>query len=100
VRLLIPLLVLLSFYRITALHALPASPDNRTAWHGMLRWPEDREGRHASTDPNAAGITLHGLVPGRWLVEGVCALGAYRGSRVFYVWDETISPPSRGACPS
>jgi len=43
------------------------------------------------------GIEVYALSPGRSLVEVRCAWGAYQGSQVYYLFDETRQPP--GALP-
>ena len=43
------------------------------------------------------GIEVYALSPGRSLVEVRCAWGAYQGSQVYYLYDETRQPP--GALP-
>jgi hypothetical protein len=42
--------------------------------------------------PEAAGVAVYALSPGRTLVEVRCAWGAYQGSQLYYLYDEARQP--------
>jgi len=66
---------------------------DRPAWRQLLGWPADcEEAFQASAAPDAPGISVYALAPGRSLVEVRCAWGAYQGSQVYYLYDETRQP--------
>ena len=66
---------------------------DREAWRQALGWPADcEESFTASAVPEAAGIEVHSLSPGRSLVEVRCAWGAYQGSQIYYLYDESRQP--------
>jgi hypothetical protein len=68
---------------------------DRQAWQQALGWPADcEEAFQGSAPADAAGIALYELAPGRSLVEVRCAWGAYQGSQVYYLYDETRQPAS------
>jgi len=69
---------------------------DRPAWRQVLGWPADCEQafQESSSVPEEAGVALYELAPGRSLVEVRCAWGAYQGSQVYYLYDETRRPPA------
>jgi hypothetical protein len=67
---------------------------DRPAWRQILGWPADcEEAFQASAAPDAPGLSVYVLPSGRSLVEVRCAWGAYQGSQVYYLYDETRQPP-------
>jgi len=59
----------------------------------VLGWPADcEEAFQASAAPEAPGVAVYALAPGRSLVEVRCAWGAYQGSQVYYLYDESRQP--------
>jgi hypothetical protein len=71
---------------------------DRKAWQQALGWPADcEEAFQGSAAVDAAGVSLDEISPGRSLVEVRCAWGAYQGSQVYYLYDETRQPA--GALP-
>src|SRR5436305_10698186 len=71
---------------------------DREPWRQALGWPADcEEAFQASAVPEAPGVEVYALSPGHSLVEVRCAWGAYQGSQLCYLYDETRQPP--GALP-
>ncbi len=67
--------------------------EDRAAWRRRLAWPADCEDEFQATAlPAAAGLSIYPLAPGRSLVEVRCAWGAYQGSQMYYLYDETRQP--------
>ncbi len=68
----------------------------RAAWREILKWPADCEDAFATThntqDDGFAGLEFYELSDRRYLVEVACAAGAYQGSQVYVLFDESKSP--------
>jgi hypothetical protein len=68
--------------------------EGRQAWRRALPWPGECEEAFAAADPAHGGVTFHELARGRYLVQVDCAPGAYQGSQVYLLYDETRRPPA------
>jgi hypothetical protein len=72
--------------------------EDRRAWREILKWPDDCEDAHAATfgagDGQIVGLEFYELEEKKYLVEVLCASGAYQGSQVYAFLDETKSPPA------
>ncbi|HEX8472420.1 MAG TPA: DUF1176 domain-containing protein [Pyrinomonadaceae bacterium] len=72
--------------------------EDRQAWRKILKWPDDCEESYAATfgagDGKIVGLEFYELEEKKYLVEVLCASGAYQGSQVYAFLDETKSPPS------
>lgn len=67
---------------------------DRAPWRQALAWPADCEQAFQdSAAADAVGIEVYPLSAGRSLVEVRCAWGAYQGSQIYYLYDETGRPP-------
>jgi uncharacterized protein DUF1176 len=66
--------------------------DGRRVWRKVIRWPDDCEEGFDYPDPKLGGISFYPLGKQRYLVEVVCALGAYQGYQRYYLLDESSSP--------
>lgn len=68
--------------------------DDRVAWRKVLNWPGDCEQSfEATTEKNLAGLRFFELAPQQYLVEVMCARGAYQGEQRFMFYDQTQTPP-------
>ncbi|HYE13291.1 MAG TPA: DUF1176 domain-containing protein [Pyrinomonadaceae bacterium] len=71
--------------------------EDRNAWRGILRWPDDCERAYERTSASVGGaakLEFYELASGRHLVRVTCAGGAYQPSQVFALLDETGAQPS------
>ncbi|HEY3567520.1 MAG TPA: DUF1176 domain-containing protein [Thermoanaerobaculia bacterium] len=71
-------------------------PSGRAAWRAVLGWPDDCEQAFRQTAVEGEGIEVHPLGPARALVEVRCAWGAYQGSYLYYMYDQSSQPPATG----
>lgn len=83
-----------------------ASADERARWRTALAWPDDCESQHQSAvkllELNDGRVRVFDLGGRRSLVEVGCARGAYQDSLLYYLYDESRTPPqvTRLALPS
>ena len=79
----------------TALKKDNLSYADRVAWRKALNWPDDCEQSfEATTGKNLAGLRFFDLAPQQYLVEVMCARGAYQGEQRFMFYDESRTPPT------
>jgi hypothetical protein len=65
---------------------------DRVAWRAQLKWPGDCEESFDYPDKSFAGLEFFELSPKHYLVQVTCTLGAYQGTFVFLLLDESRSP--------
>lgn len=70
------------------------SRTDRERWRQIAAWPEECESAfQASVASSDAGLVFHELADGRFLLQVLCAAGAYQPSHVFLSLDERAAPP-------
>jgi hypothetical protein len=65
---------------------------DRAAWRAQLKWPQDCEQSFDYPDKSFAGLAFFELSADRYLVQVTCTLGAYQGTSIFLLLDESRSP--------
>ena len=65
--------------------------NHRAAWHAVMKWPVDCEDAFAVRGDDSAGLQFYSLGAGKSLVAVACAPGAYQGSQIYYLLDESGS---------
>jgi hypothetical protein len=65
---------------------------DRLAWRSHLHWPQDCESSFDYPDKTLAGLAFYQLSDKHSLVQVTCTLGAYQGTYVFLLLDESASP--------
>ena len=68
--------------------------DDRAAWRSVLKWPDSCESSFRYSDKSFAGLAIHELSRKLYLAEITCNLGAYQGIYLYYLYDQSTTPPS------